>query len=150
MDEFTIGGRGGHLRIRFDEVFGFPHETSYYGGYDVKGKLDIQSGNYFVKEAEVWFSTGQVFQLYVQLQEMYHHLSGNISFTGAESDFEFDLEMTRQGQIKIHGHFQELSSEDNVLHFEYESDQSYLDSTLKSLKAITHHYGDMKGIREKD
>lgn len=148
MDEFMIGGRDGYIRITLDEVLGFPHETSFYGGYDVKGKLDIQSGNYYVKGAEVWFTTGQVFQLYVELQEMNRQLLGRASFTNAESDFEFALEMTRLGQITIHGRFKELPSEENVLHFAFESDQSYFDSTLKSLKTIVVHYGDMKGVKE--
>ena len=47
-----------NTKIELNEVYGFPNETSYLGGYDVKGKIDIKSGNYFVKDAEIWFSTG--------------------------------------------------------------------------------------------
>ncbi|MEQ6357251.1 hypothetical protein ABNX05_21705 [Lysinibacillus sp. M3] len=60
MNAFLIGSKQGFIRIEIIEVFGFPNETSYLGGYEVKGKIDIKSGNYFVKDAELWFSTCQI------------------------------------------------------------------------------------------
>ncbi|MBO9131060.1 hypothetical protein [Bacillus sp. 165] len=39
MKEFIIAGKHGFIRIELNEVYGFPNETSYLGGYDVKGKI---------------------------------------------------------------------------------------------------------------
>ena len=80
MNQFVIGGKQGFIRLEINEVLGFPHETSFKGGYEVKGKIDIKSGNYFVKDAELWFSTGQVYELYIELQKCFRKLNGSVVF----------------------------------------------------------------------
>jgi hypothetical protein len=37
------------------------------GRDDVKGKIEIKSENFYVKEAELWLSTGQLYEFYVQI-----------------------------------------------------------------------------------
>ena len=147
MNEFVIGGKQGYIRIEITEVLGFPNETSYKGGYEVKGKIDIKSGNYFVKEAELWFSTGQVFEFYTELQKCYRKLNGVMKFT-PDSNLKFEIHFNKLGQINIQGYFQEFLSEENLLQFEFESEQSYLFSTLEELKKIVDHYGDLEGIKK--
>ena len=43
MNEFKVVGKQGITRIEIElnEVYGFPNQTSYLGGYDVKGKIEI-------------------------------------------------------------------------------------------------------------
>lgn len=147
MNEFVIGGKQGFIRLEIDEVFGFPYETCFKGGYEVKGKIDIKSGNYFVKGAELWFSTGQIYEFYIDLQKCFKQLSGSINFA-PESNLKFEMQFNNLGQITIQGYYQELLSEENMLQFEFESEQSFLLSTLEELKKIVDHYGGLKGINK--
>lgn len=145
LNEFVVAGEKGYIRIEFNEFFGYPKETSHFCGYDVKGITEIKSGNYYVK-GELWFSTGQVFEFYEQLQKCYRELKGNATFSNTETNLKFDLDFNRLGQIIIQGYFQEIAYEENMLQFEIESDQSYLSSTLQELKMIVDHYGGLKGV----
>ncbi|KON68863.1 hypothetical protein AKG34_08715 [Peribacillus butanolivorans] len=145
VHEFKIDGKQGFIQIELNEVYGFPNETSYLGGYDVKGKIDIKSGNYYVN-GELWFSTGQVFEFYTQLQKCYRELKGKATFSNSETTLKLELDFNKLGQIIIQGYFQELASEENILQFEFESDQSYLESTLQELNKIVDHYGGLKGV----
>ncbi|WP_047154065.1 WapI family immunity protein [Aneurinibacillus tyrosinisolvens] len=149
MNKFEIAGKNGFIRIEFNEVFGFPKQTSYLGGYDVEGKIEIKSRNYYVKEAKLWFSTGQVYEFFIRIQECYNLLKGNATFSDSENNLEFSLSFIKLGHIHIQGRFQELGHEENILKFEFESDQSYLSSTLQQLKNIVEHYGDLKGVKNK-
>jgi hypothetical protein len=115
------------------------------GGYNVKGKIEIMSGNYYVKNAELWFSIGQIFEFFVQLQKCYNELKGCATFSEAENILKVELIFNRIGKVNIQGYFQELTHQENILHFEIESNQSYMASTLSQLKNIVDHYGDMKG-----
>lgn len=145
MNEFKIAGKQGFIQIELYEVYGFPNETSYLGGYDVKGKIDIKSGNYYVKDAEIWFSTGQVYQFFIQLQKCYYELKGSVTFSESENNLKIELNFNRFGQINIQGYFQEVADQENILHYEFESEQSYLTSTLRQLNSIVDQYGDLKG-----
>ncbi|WP_026693018.1 WapI family immunity protein [Peribacillus kribbensis] len=146
MNQFMIAGKQGFIRIKFNKVHGFPEETSYLGGYDVEGNVEIKSGNYYVKDAEFWFSTGQVYQFFIQLQKCYSHLKGCVSFSD-ENTLKIDMHFNKFGGITIQGYFQETAHQENILHFEFESDQSYLVSTLQQLQNIADQYGDLKGKR---
>lgn len=106
---------------------------------------EIKSGNYSV-QGEVWFSTGQVFKFYDQLQKYLHELEGTATFTNNETNLKFDLDFHKLGQISIQGSFQEFPDLENELHFEIESDQSFLASTLPELKKMVDHYGGLKGV----
>jgi hypothetical protein len=145
VNTFEIAGKQGFIRIELIEVFGFPNETSYLGGYDVKGKIEIKSGNYYVKDSELWFSTGQVYQLLTLLKKCYNDLEGSFTFSDSENNLKIDLNFNNFGQINIQGYFQEFTHQENILQFEFESEQSYLVSTLHQLKIIVDQYGDLKG-----
>ena len=147
MYAFEIAGKQGFIRIELMEVLGFPKETSYLGGYDTKGKIEIKSGNYYVKDAELWFSTGQIYEFYKKLLKCYNELYGKISFPTSGSELRLDLEFTNLGQLNISGCYQEYPSMENILHFEFESEQSYLTTTLTELKAIVDYYGGNHGVK---
>jgi len=147
MNAFLIGGKQGYIRIEIIEVIGFPNVTSYLGGYEVKGKIDIKSGNYFVQDAELWFSTGQIYTFFIQLQKCFKQLNGSVTFTDSSSNMEFEIHFNRLGQITIEGYFQEFLSKENKLHFEFESEQSYLLSSFDELRMIVAHYGGLEGKR---
>ncbi|MFJ8262920.1 hypothetical protein ACIQ4I_13350 [Rummeliibacillus sp. NPDC094406] len=148
MNNFIIDGKQGFIQIEFNEVFGFPDETSFDGGYDVQGKLSLKSENYYVKDAEVWFTTGQIYTLFKQLQKAYKLLKGAITFSNRDETFKFEMKFNPSGQIEIEGFFQEFLDKENILQFEFLSDQSYLMTTLEELKNIVENYGDLKGIKK--
>lgn len=147
MNEFIIKGKQGFIRIGLNEIYGFPNETSYLGGFDVKGIVEIKSGSYFVKNAEIWFSTGQVYEFFTQLQKCYNNLKGFVTFSESENNLKINLSFNKFGQINIQGYFQEVAHHENILQFEFESEQSYFVSTLHQLKDIVDQYGDLKGIK---
>lgn len=91
MNQFLLGGKQGFIRIELNEVIGYPNETSFLGGYDVKGKIELKSGNYYVKDAELWFSTGQIYEFYVQLLKCYKELKGIINFQIPESELKLEV-----------------------------------------------------------
>ncbi|MGB6406561.1 MAG: hypothetical protein WBF39_03740 [Planococcus donghaensis] len=142
MMDFMIAGKQGFIRIELTEVYGFPEETSYLGGFGVQGSIEIKSGNYYVKDAELWFSTGQVYEFFVQLQKAYQSLKGRVIFMESDNNLDLSLHFNQFGQINIKGNFQEVSEPENSLQFEFESEQSYLVSTLQQLQRIVDYYGD--------
>lgn len=147
MNEFTVTGKQGFIRIQLIKTFGFPQNTSHFGGYDSQGITEIKSGNYYVL-GELWFSTGEVFEFYEQLERCYCELKGEATFLNSESNLKMDIKFNKAGQINIQGYFKELAHQNNELQFEIESDQSFIGSTLQELKKFVEQYGDMKGVKE--
>ena len=53
------------------------------------------------------------------------------------------------GKFLIHGYYQEILGERNILEFNILSDQSFIPPTLDQLQIITSRYGGLKGIATK-
>ncbi|MES2268222.1 MAG: hypothetical protein V4520_15785 [Bacteroidota bacterium] len=51
MEEFGIAGNGNSIRITFNEVYGFPNETSHWGGYDVTCGVKIEMDDFGVNSS---------------------------------------------------------------------------------------------------
>lgn len=146
MKTFKIGMDSKMILFGLENVLDFPHTTSFEGGYAVKGVLSIHVNKYSVNNAEAWFTTGQLYQLFHQLKEAYEKLEGMIIFSNYDDSIYFEMLFNRSGQIDVSGYFQEYPSIDSRLIFEFQLDQSYIPSTLKELKEIIDVYGGMKGI----
>ena len=149
METLKIGQEPNYIELKLNKIHGFPDETDVDGGYSVKGSISIQSGKYSVNNAEVWFTTGQVFQLYEQLREGLQNLKGAFIFSNRGENLYFEMDFTRLGQIHISGHFQEYPSIDNRLVFDFQIDQSFIPATIKEMKKIVDVYGGMGGINDK-
>ena len=147
MNEFTIKGEQGFIRIELQNVIGFPEETSHFGGYDAEGIVEIKSGNYYVL-GEMWFSTGDVYKFYTQLEKCYRDLKGKATFWNYETSLKLEIVINHLGQIVLQGYFKERTLLENELQFEIESDQSFLSSTLVDLRRFVDHYGDTKGLKK--
>jgi hypothetical protein len=146
MEEFTIKGENGFLKILFSKVFGFPDTVGYWGGYDNESTVEINSGSFKVK-ATMYSSTGEVFDFYEQLLKANELLTGSVHLCNYEHNLDVEVKYDINGQVLVFGKFSEHSKFDNLLKFEFSTDQSYIQSTLKELKSIVENYGGMSGIK---
>jgi hypothetical protein len=148
MEEFTIQGGSDFLKFSLENVYGFPNETGHWGGYDVKSGIEIKSGAFYAK-SYFYSSTGEFYQLYERLIKVNELLEGVVYFTNYEENFKFNLSYAINGHVSISGNFYDINSgnHDNRLEFGFESDQSYIQSTLSQLRVIVDKYGGMKGIK---
>lgn len=143
MNGFTIKGNQGFIRIELQNVMNFPKEISHYGGYDTEGVVEIKSGSYYVL-GKVWFTTGDVYAFYTQLDKCYRELKGKATFSNYETSLKLEVVCNHFGQVVLQGYFKEKALLENELQFEIESDQSYLSSTLADLRKIVDHYSETK------
>lgn len=146
MNGFTIKGKQGFIRIELQTAIGFPKDTSHFGGYDAEGIVEIKSGNYYVL-GELWFTTGEVYEFYKQLDKSYRELKGMAVFWNYDASMKLEVVFNHLGQVVLQGYFKEKTPMDNELQFEMESDQSFISSTLEDLGKFVDYYGDSKGIK---
>ncbi|QKS59001.1 hypothetical protein HUB98_24210 [Paenibacillus barcinonensis] len=145
MEKLLIKGEGRErLQIILKEIVGFPQATSHFGGYDVVGRVEIASGNYYVN-GELWLTTGELYLLYKDLRKAYQECKGLVSYRNYEGNLEFNIGFMKLGQVEISGRYQERHDRANELIFNFCTDQSYLQETVEGLEGIHKKYGDMKG-----
>ncbi len=151
MDSFKIKGSNGFIAITFKEVYDFPDRTSVLGGYEVRGNIEIQCGSkgWYSANGELYFSTGQVYTFYNQLNQAYENLSGEVIFINEyDKTLEVKIEFDDKGRVLITGQYQEFAHENNELTFEISSNQTYLSATIQELRSIVKKYGGLKGIEQ--
>jgi hypothetical protein len=149
MKAFCLNGYGEKIEITINEIFGFPEDTSYEGGYDFRGDLDIVVGSYEVHCKNNFFSaTGLLYKLLVSLTACYNSLNGIVEYKRLwEHDFQFVLKMTGHGHAVVEGEFRERPDCNNNLVFEMETDQTCILSTINDLKKVAEIFGDNTGKR---
>lgn len=131
MNKIKLGGNQGFIEINLGNIIDWQNE----------GTISIQSGNYYVINAEFWVSLDELIGLYKELQEAYKTLKGNISFSNLDGTLQFTLQFNSLGQMNCEGSFQEFpSQENNHLKFEFIIDQSHLPVALSDLKTIVEPY----------
>ncbi|WP_223654578.1 hypothetical protein, partial [Hymenobacter psoromatis] len=132
MDSFSVRGFNGFLEVEIDKIFGFPDQTSHFGGYDTESRVKVESNGFSV-DSKLWLSTGEVFDLYNSLREAHEKLNGSAKFESSERNLSFAINYELLGRVSIQGEFRDNKLEDNFLRFEISSDQSYLNRTLVEL-----------------
>ena len=145
MLAFMMTGMDGSIQLKIEEVFGYPDETSYGGGYGAKGTLDIKSGGFMVS-APHYFTTGELYVFYQQLQGCYDSLTGRATLDNTERELDLQCEFNKFGHVILTGSFQASPTERNILQFEIKSDQTQVKETLSQLKEVYAVFGDNKGI----
>jgi len=146
MDSFTLAGTTGSLTVQLEEVFGFPHQTSSFGGYDTRSRLRLRSHGFSV-DSVLWLSTGEVFTFYQQLRAAHAQLAGIARFASSEENLCFAVAYLPLGQVALTGEYREHTPEANRLTFEIASDQSYLHRAVAELTQWAEQYGGMHGKR---
>ncbi|QFK71889.1 hypothetical protein F7984_11935 [Pradoshia sp. D12] len=147
MNGFTVKGNQGFIRIESQNISGFPEDTSHFGGYNAVGIVEIKSGNYYVL-GELWFTTGDIYKFYKQLDKYYRELKGMATFWNYETSLKLEVVFNQMGQVVLQGYFKEKAHMENELHFEMECDQTFLSSTLEDLRSFVDHYGNTNGIKK--
>ena len=145
MNSFSIKGSSGFIKIKIEEVYGYPNETSVFGGYDTRSKLRLKSTGFSVNSI-LWVSTGDIFNFYKELEATQRDLRGTASFNSYENNLSFKICYNTVGHMSIVGEFRDNCEESNVLKFEILTDQSYLNRSLGKLRQMVEKYGDNTGI----
>lgn len=147
MNSFTVKGNADFVKVSLIEVFGFPNKTCPWGGYDVKARVEIKSGNFYVNSI-FYSSTGEFYLFYLALKKCNTHLGGKVIYKNYEENFFLMVTYEIQGHVNINGTFSEENNLCNKLDYEFHTDQSYIRFTLEELEKIVNKYGDMKGIQK--
>ena len=148
MDEFVLAGdNNNYLKIKINEIFGFPNETCHFGGYDTKSQIEIKTDGFSVL-AQFYISTGEIFEFYKHLSAANYSLTGIVYFRSYEGNLDSQIKYDDTGHISVTGTFSKQNWFGNLLKFDFKSDQTYVHHTLNQLKIITDKYGDMKGIKK--
>ncbi len=138
MKAFSLYGYNGeNISITIDEVFRYPDESSYEGGYDVKCSIKIKAGGYTATSFDFYTATGTIFRFEEDLKKCYESLKGIAKYEmWLEKNLSFNVTMTGKGHGIICGTFQELMCRDNILKFEIETDQSFLKDTIEDIEQL--------------
>lgn len=147
---FEIKGFSGErIILEITEVFGFPDETSFRGGYDVQCDLEISCGPYSIRTNRYYSSTGALYNFYNELLRCYKDLKGIASYKLNCPENYFDLNITfDEHGVNISGKYQDDPVVKNYLNFEFTSDQSYFIEVVSDLKKIILQFGDNLGIKK--
>ncbi|RVU00180.1 hypothetical protein EOD41_14565 [Mucilaginibacter limnophilus] len=143
--EFELKGDNALLKVEIQDVYGYPNVTSHFGGYDARLSVKINIDGFQVL-GDIYSSTGEIYKLYQQLFACNISLKGSVHFENYEHNLEFNAVYGINGKVKVNGEFEKHDEFRNVLQFEFETDQSYISSTLLQLKRIVEKYGDNKGV----
>lgn len=146
-DTFELRGDDGYIKISVGQVFGFPDNTSYFGGYDTQSEIEIKCQGYSIKGA-LWTTTGEIFEFYKRLEECQIALKGTCEFESYEGQLKLKIEYNSIGQTTITGQYRERPDLLTELLFEISGDQTYLQHSVSDLKNIADKYGDNHGVKK--
>lgn len=150
MLAFSLNGYNDEkITLIINEAISFPDSTSYEGGYDIIGTLEIYAGSYHVFAERYFFATGTLYRFSEELQDCYSKLEGIATYKMfLENELDFSVEMTGRGHAKIIGSYQERPDINNILQFEIETDQSCFKSVIQDIKNVKKTFGGYQGIRK--
>ena len=146
MLAFRMTGTDELIELTIDEVWGFPNETSYGGGYGAKGILTIRAGEYSVSALH-YFTTGELYRFLQALKQGYDTLSGVAVLENTERELELKCEFNKLGHVIATGNFQANPAINNVLSFELKTDQTQVKDSISNLQAVYEVFGDNVGNR---
>lgn len=144
VDGFEIKVDSGTIRILVEEVYEYPGGASEFGGYDVRGAVEIRCGAYRAY-GYLGFSTGEVRQFYSDLLKAHRELAGQARFRSSEGNLELTITFEARGHCIIEGTYRERYPDKTQLQFEIKGDQSYLVKPLAQLAEFVARYGDNQG-----
>jgi hypothetical protein len=134
------------VRLTVDEVFGYPKEICYAGGYGAKGRLSIQADGFILEEVEHYFGTGELYDFMKQLETCYADVAGTATLNNTEKELSLECRFDKLGHIKVTGEFTKNTERNNRLYFDIHSDQTQVIAVLDALRHIAALFGDKRGV----
>jgi hypothetical protein len=147
MEGFIVKGEGDLIEFIFEEVYRFPETTCHWGGYEVRSILKIKSGNFIVKSI-LFTSTGEIHEFFLALKKCNEELKGVAYYRSYENNLDVQATYDNLGHVNIKGAFSENNQFGNKLIFEFNTDQTFINETLRDLSLLENKYGGMKGIKK--
>jgi hypothetical protein len=141
-ETFSINSENNSISFRIQTVHGFPDETFFMGGYDAECGIEIRSNNFSAK-GSIFISTAEFHNLFVNLKEAYNKLTGSARIASYENDFYADISFDSIGHATIQGNYSKEPG--NELKFCFETDQTFIEKSVKELATIVAKYGDNYG-----
>ncbi|WP_299117242.1 hypothetical protein [uncultured Winogradskyella sp.] len=134
MDTFEICGENASISIRIDEVF----ENSSNRITDFRVQIKIEINSYSVN-SHFYISLFELRNFHAKLVACQSSLNGIAVFDSREDNLELEV-IYNNGKANISGKYQEYLGVDNILEFDFLSDQSYLKKSVDQLDAILQNY----------
>lgn len=134
----VFAGAGGKIEI---EVFGY--ERSAVSDLDDANWLDarlLAEAGSFHGTFSLSLTTAELFSLCRDLEKAIDSLSGRVSLKSLESDLELTITFGARGAAEIAGVLRPGGWSPGVLHFQLQSDQSYLASSVQQLRSLTQQF----------
>ena len=144
---FRMTGIDELIELTIDEIWGFPNETNWAGGYAAKGILTIRAGTYFVSAVH-YFTTGELYDFSTGLKNGYNTLKGEAILENTERELELKCEFNKFGHVIVSGVFQAHPAINNILSFEIKTDQTQIKECISNLQAVYEIFGGNSGKRE--
>lgn len=138
------GHNGDHFRLTICKVYGFPNETSPFGGYDTQSTIEIKNGGYSAS-GNLWITTGNIYSLYEQLLDCQKTIAGTAILHSYEGHLEVSFEYDSRGHVEIKGEYTVDYLQETCLSFKISSDQSFIEQSMGSLEELFLKYGDNSG-----
>lgn len=149
MEAFAIVCMGEYIELTIDEVWGYPDQTSYPGGYAAKGRLSICADGFTINEAEHYFETGELYAFMRQLEMCHASLTGEAILENTENTLRMICQFDKLGHVTVVGEFRKhTDGRDNCLIFDIRTDQTQIARVLISLKKVSKVFGGQRGIKD--
>ena len=139
MNSFTISGpQDNYISI---SVNGFERNPNgdYHDDNWLAVTVSVKSG-VFTGEFEASFVTYEIKNFSIQLKELYSSLNGKAVFTTLEKQLYLSLNGNGTGQIEISGVATDKLGGFNKFEFTFESDQTYLATSIRQLSNVTSNF----------
>lgn len=132
------GTRGECIKMEVAEVFGYPSEPSFRGGYDVRCNLEITVGVYACRTTHYYTATSAIHNFYVALTDCYEKLDGTATYNVycPENDLTLEVTFNKAGRVDLCGKYRDDLAQNTALTFEFVTDQSYFKEILSDLKKL--------------
>lgn len=133
-NEITLCGiRDDGIRIVIEQIHTEPG-LKFTGYEDCRGRITIRSGPFCAEDARLWTSVNSLRRFCRELEECYRTLSGTAGHETYENNLALTVTMTPGGHALVRGVFKPDMTDDNVLKFTYETDQTCISETIRGLR----------------
>lgn len=98
--------------------------------------VSVRSGHYSVQHAKIFIPALTIQQFYKEIIQIHHELKGTVVLTNRDDSLFLKITFHPLGQLQVEGTIQEHPSEDNILRFVFQLNQSYLLRVIEGLKKV--------------